>query len=262
MGNSLARRGYYDPERPTDSDFTLGRERGRDELLRRLPVRGRYKVVVVGAGPAGIAPRVTPPGWPKDHAGEKYGFPRRRSAPGAAPPSSSLRRHGRQLMAGLAEEVIRRMDARGAASFLVNRPVRDARVRPLAGRPLRGKVITGPRPEGRLPRPPGRERRREAVLTRTLHGVLATAAGCRESWWTAGGSGILEATCSSTQRRRAPVHRAGGAPSRRRPTPPCTSPSSSWWAASTPHDPAVNARRYDEAVPCRRHAQHVLGQPG
>ena len=73
---------------------------------------------------------------------EKYGYPGGVGTYGCCTIFFRFGEHGRQLVSGLAEETIRRMDRRGAASFLVNDGCQMPEFRPIGDRPLLYKVIT------------------------------------------------------------------------------------------------------------------------
>jgi len=102
---------------------------------------GRYDLVVVGAGPAGIGAAVA--------AGrrglrtaliETYGFAGGVATKSCVPIYFGFGVGGKQSTAGLSEEFVRRMDDAGAASLILNNGCAMPEFRPIAGRPLTAKV--------------------------------------------------------------------------------------------------------------------------
>lgn len=214
-----------------------------------LPVRGMVDVVVVGAGPAGIGAAVTCARLGKKTLlVEKYGYPGGVGTYGCCTILFRFGERGRQLVSGLAEEVIRRMDARGAASFLVNDGCQMPEFRPLGDRPLLGKVIT-----------------KTEDLRVVYHDILSESGveklfyshvcgAIREGRRIRGivvdsleGPGIIEGKVFIDASGDAHlVHRAGGRTEQA--APEATMHKSVFFMVGgvTPHDPQVNATRYRE----------------
>ncbi len=214
-----------------------------------LPVRGRYDVVVVGAGPAGIGAAVTAArSGCRTLLVEKYGYPGGVGTYGCNTILFRFGEHGQQLVGGLAEEVVRRMDARGAASFLINDGCAMPEFRPIGDRPLLYKVITKTEDLRVVYHDLLSESGVEKLFYSHFHGVV------REGRRVRGivvdsleGSAIIEGQVFVDASGDAHlVHRAGG---RTDQAPPDETMHKSIFfmvGGVTPHDPNVAYRRYQE----------------
>lgn len=214
-----------------------------------IPIGGQYDVVVVGAGPAGIGAAVTAARLGmKTLLVEKYGYPGGVGTYGCCTIFFRFGERGRQLVSGLAEETIRRMDRRGAASFLVNDGCQMPEFRPIGDRPLLYKVIT-----------------KTEDLRVVYHDLLSESGvdklfyshfcgGLRQGRRVTGivvdcleGPRIIEGKVFVDASGDAHlVHRAGGRTEQAAPDE--TMHKSVFFMAGgvTPHDPQVNAKRYQE----------------
>lgn len=214
-----------------------------------LPVRGGYDVVVVGAGPAGIGAAVTAARLGrKTLLVEKYGYPGGVGTYGCTTIFFRFGEHGRQLVGGLAEEVIRRMDARGAASFLVGDRCEMPEFRPIGDRPLLYKVITRTEDLRVVYHDILSENGVEKLFYSHFHGAI------REGRRVRGivvdsleGSAVIEGKVFIDASGDAHlVHRAGGRTEQA--APDATMHKSIFFMVGgvTPHDPKVNVQRYEE----------------
>ena len=106
------------------------------------PVRGEYDVVVAGAGPAGIGAACG-----AARAGavtliiEQGGFPGGVAAACCCPYLMGFAAEGRQIVGGVADELVRELDQMGHAAFMTS-PSGTPEPRPIANRPLLENVIT------------------------------------------------------------------------------------------------------------------------
>jgi len=214
-----------------------------------IPMRGAYDVVVVGAGPAGIGAAVTAARLgQKTLLVEKYGYPGGVGTYGCCTIFFRFGERGRQLVSGLAEEVIRQMDARGAASFLVDDKCQMPEFRPIGDRPLLGKVITKTEDLRVVYHDILSESGVEKLFYSHLCGVMregrrvrGIVVDCLE------GPGIFEGKVFIDASGDAHlVHRAGGKTEQAAPDE--TMHKSVFFMAGgvTPHDPNVNVKRYRE----------------
>jgi len=106
---------------------------------------GRYDVVVIGAGPAGIGAAISAARKGMRVALiESCGFAGGVATKSCVPLYYGFGVDGKQSTAGLSEEFIRRMDEVGAASFIVARDCAFPEFRPIAGRPLTAKIQLHP----------------------------------------------------------------------------------------------------------------------
>jgi hypothetical protein len=106
------------------------------------PVIGTYDVAVMGAGPSGIGAAVSAARMGmKTIIIEKYGSPGGVATLSNVPYYMGFGADGQQMIAGLAEELIRDLDAIGAAS-VVNDAVPIPEYKPVGGRTLTGHVLS------------------------------------------------------------------------------------------------------------------------
>jgi hypothetical protein len=214
-----------------------------------LPTYGNYDVVVVGAGPAGIGAAVTAARLGrKTILVEKYGYPGGVGAYGCCTIFFRFGERGEQLVGGLAEEVIRRMDARGAASFLINDGCQMPEFRRIGDRPLLGKVITKTEDLRVVYHDILSESGVEKLFYAHLCGVVrerrkvrGIVVDCQEGPVIIEGKVFIDATGDAHL-----VHRAGGTTDQAAPDE--TMHKSVFFIAGgvTPHNPDVNSRRYEE----------------
>lgn len=229
------------------------------EYTADLPVRSRHDVVVVGAGPAGIGAAVTAARQGrKTLLVEKYGYPGGVGTYACNTIFFRFGEYGRQLVSGLAEEVIRRMDARGAASFLVDDRCAMPEFRPIGDRPLRYKVITKTEDLRVVYHDVLGESGVEKLFYSHFHGVIRDGRRVRGIVVDSiEGSQIIEGQVFIDASGDAHlVHRAGGRTEQAAPDETMHKSIFFMVGGVTPHDPNVNARRYQElfqagAVPDR-----------
>ena len=214
-----------------------------------LPVRGHYDMVVVGAGPAGIGAAVTAARLGrKTLLVEKYGFPGGVGTYGCCTIFFRFGEHGQQLIGGLAEEVIRVMDARGAASFTINDGCAMPEFKPIGDRPLVRKVITKTEDLRVVYHDILTESGVDKLFYSHLHGVIRD--GRRVSGIVVDsleGSGIIEGDvfidCTGEAHL---VHRAGGTTDQAPVDETMHKSVFLFVGGVTPHDPSVNVKRYEE----------------
>ncbi|OGV69811.1 MAG: hypothetical protein A3K19_28830 [Lentisphaerae bacterium RIFOXYB12_FULL_65_16] len=214
-----------------------------------IPVRGTYDVVVVGAGPAGIGAAVTSARLGrKTLLVEKYGYPGGVGTYGCCTIFFRFGEHGRQLVSGLAEEVIRRMDARGAASLTINDGCGMPEFRRIGDRPLLGKVITKTEDLRVVYHDILSESGVEKLFYSHLCGVIRDGRRVRGIVVDSlEGPGIIESKVFVDASGDAHlVHRAGGRTEQAAADE--TMHKSVFFMVSgvTPHDPQVNIKRYQE----------------
>jgi hypothetical protein len=219
------------------------------QYTTEIPVRGAYDVVVVGAGPAGIGAAVTAARLGKKTLlVEKYGYPGGVGTYGCCTIFFRFGERGERLIGGLAEEVIRRMDARGAASFLINDGCAMPEFRPIGDRPLLGKVITKTEDLRVVYHDVLTESGVEKLFYAHLCGVIredrrvrGVVVDCLEGPMVIEGKVFVDATGDAHL-----VHRAGGTTDQA--SPDETMHKSIFFMAGgvTPHNPDVNSRRYEE----------------
>ncbi|MBU0713955.1 MAG: FAD-dependent oxidoreductase [Verrucomicrobia bacterium] len=108
-----------------------------------LPKRGRYDVVIVGAGPSGICAAIA-----SSRAGaktlliERYGFPGGVATTACCPHLMGFAAAGgKQVVSGIADEFVRRLDRMGYAG-LIKRPAFIPDKKPIGRRPITGYVVT------------------------------------------------------------------------------------------------------------------------
>lgn len=106
------------------------------------PVRGECDVVVAGAGPAGIAGAI---GAARAGAAaliiEQSGFPGGVASACCCPYLMGFAAEGRQIVGGVADELVRELDGMGHAAFMTS-PSGTPEPRPIVNRPLLENVIT------------------------------------------------------------------------------------------------------------------------
>lgn len=106
------------------------------------PVYGNYDVAVFGAGPSGVGAAISAARMGmKTIIVEKYGSPGGVAALSNVPYYMGFGAEGHQIIAGLAEEIIRELDAIGAAS-VVNDAVPIPEYQPVGDRKLTGHVLS------------------------------------------------------------------------------------------------------------------------
>jgi len=106
------------------------------------PIRGRCDVLVVGAGPAGIGAAVAAARLgARTLIIERYGFPGGVATTACCPYLMGFGAEGRQIVGGVADELVRELDRMGEARFAAQ-PSRMPETEPIRGRPLVGNVIT------------------------------------------------------------------------------------------------------------------------
>jgi hypothetical protein len=104
------------------------------------PVRGQYDVVVVGAGPGGFTAAVTAARLGlKTLVIERYGFPGGVGTHGCCTHLMGFGAQGRQIVGGVADELVRMLDAMGQARFMLV-PSRQPEARPIGDRPLNDNI--------------------------------------------------------------------------------------------------------------------------
>lgn len=214
-----------------------------------IPERAGYDVVVVGAGPAGIGAAVSAARLGrKTLLVEKYGYAGGVGTWACCTLFFNFGVGGRQLVSGLAEEVIRRMDARGAASLMINDACQMPEFRPIAGRPLLGKVTTKTEDLRVVYHDVLSESGVDKLFYSHFYGVVrdgrriaGVVLDCLEGPVMIPAKVVIDATGDAHV-----VHRAGGhteqAPADQ------TMHKSIFFIAGgvTAHDPAVNYQRYEE----------------
>lgn len=90
------------------------------QSAEQWPVYGTYDVVVIGAGPGGVGAAIS-----AARQGmrviliERYGFPGGVATLSSCPVFLGYSLDNRQIISGLAEELVRALDQFGAASFII-----------------------------------------------------------------------------------------------------------------------------------------------
>ena len=113
--------------------------------MSQWPVNGRYDLAVMGAGPAGICAAVT-----AARRGLRVALVDRAGSPGGSLAQCGVTMFfgfgvdGHQVTGGLADEIVRRLDAAGAASLSINDYHETPEYRPVGDRELNSKVHTSP----------------------------------------------------------------------------------------------------------------------
>ena len=106
---------------------------------------GKYDLIVVGAGPAGVGAAIAAARRGlKTALIERYGYAGGVGTQACVPLYFGFGVSGKQSTAGLSEEFIRRMDEIGAASLILNNGCAMPEFKPIAGRPLTAKVQLHP----------------------------------------------------------------------------------------------------------------------
>ncbi|MEW6356763.1 MAG: FAD-dependent oxidoreductase [Planctomycetota bacterium] len=106
------------------------------------PVIGEYDVVVVGAGPGGVGAAVGAARLgQRTLIVEKYGFPGGVAAIAECPYLMGYAAEGRQIVGGVADELVRELDRMGQAGFAAKTSHTPER-RPIVDRPILDNVIT------------------------------------------------------------------------------------------------------------------------
>ncbi|MDQ0290114.1 hypothetical protein J3R75_002221 [Oligosphaera ethanolica] len=215
---------------------------------REIPEMAGYDVVVVGAGPAGIGAAVSAARLGrKTLLVEKYGYPGGVGTWACCTLFFLFGAEGRQLVGGLAEEVIRRMDARGAASFMINDGCQMPEYRPIGDRPLLGKVTTKTEDLRVTYHDIISESGVEKLFYSHFHGVVrdgrrltGVVLDCLEGPVMIPAKVVIDATGDAHV-----VHRAGGH-TEQAPVDQTMHKSIFFIAGGVAaHDPAVNCRRYE-----------------
>ena len=107
-----------------------------------IPERGRYDVIVVGAGPAGLGAAVAAARLgSRTLIIERYGFPGGMGTIASAAFLMGFAADGRQVVGGVADELVRRLDAMGEAHFR-EWPTNTPDPRSIGRRPLLADVMT------------------------------------------------------------------------------------------------------------------------
>ena len=106
------------------------------------PCRGEHDVVVVGAGPGGLGAAIAASRLgARTLLVERYGFPGGVAATACCPFLMGFAAHGRQVVAGVADELVRELDRMGEARFTTY-PDRVPDPVPIGSRPLLENVLT------------------------------------------------------------------------------------------------------------------------
>lgn len=108
----------------------------------KLPVLGEYDVVVIGAGPSGIGASIAAARLGmKTLLVEKYGFPGGVGTQACVPYLMGFSVDGKQIVGGIAEELVRELETMDSASFVIDSiPIPE--YRPINGRPLCANVLS------------------------------------------------------------------------------------------------------------------------
>ena len=249
-----------------------GVSQGQSGCLRfsaDVPVFGDFDVAVFGAGPAGIGAAVSAArSGKKTILVERYGFPGGVGTWGSMGIfylfEDDFRQPKRQIIKGLADEVVRALDRRGAASLMRNNTCDEPTGERIGDRPLLGKV-------GFLP-----------MALRTVYHDVLSAAGVTKLFMAnlAGavtdGRRITAAVVSCLEGPRAIraktfvdatgdaqlVHLAGGETFQ---APPDETMHKSMFAelcGVKPHDIAANRRRYKELFDAGKTPEGVWNHMG
>lgn len=106
------------------------------------PVVGEYDVAVVGAGPGGLGAAVAASRLgARTVVVERYGFPGGVATTACCPYLMGFAVGGRQIVGGVADELVRELDAMGQGRFTTH-PTRLPETRPIGSRPLLENVQT------------------------------------------------------------------------------------------------------------------------
>lgn len=182
------------------------------ENAKALPVYGNYDVVVIGAGPGGIGAAIAAARMGmKTLIVEKYGFPGGVGTQACVPYLMGFAVDGKQIVGGIAEELVRELEALDSASFVID-TVPIPEYKPINSRPLCANVLSSTESiriaANRLLRRAGVECLYYASFVDTItenRQVTGVAIDCLEGMVLIRGSFFIDATGDAHL-----IHRAGG----------------------------------------------------